>query len=45
MLDDNLWTKRGISAVTGATLSANSITQEVRKTLSVFKIMILKKGE
>jgi len=45
VLDDNLWTKRGISAVTGATLSANSITQEVRKTLSVFKIMILKKGE
>ncbi|MBI3584144.1 MAG: FMN-binding protein [Nitrospinae bacterium] len=45
VLDDNLWTKRGISAVTGATLSANSITQEVRKTLSVFKIMILKKGD
>ncbi len=43
VLDDNLWHKRGISAVTGATLSANGITQEVRKALSVFKIMILKK--
>jgi hypothetical protein len=45
VLDDTLWTKRGISAVTGATLSANGITQEVRKTLSVFQIMILKKGD
>jgi Na+-translocating ferredoxin:NAD+ oxidoreductase RnfG subunit len=45
VLDDNLWIKRGIRAITGATLSANSITQEVRKTLSVFNIMILKKGD
>lgn len=45
VLDDTLWTKRGISAVTGATLSANGITQEVRKALSVFQIMILKKGD
>lgn len=45
VLDDTLYHKRGISALTGATLSANGITQEVRKTLSVFKIMILKKGE
>jgi len=44
VLDDTLWTKRGISAVTGATLSANGITQEVRKALAVFQIMILKKG-
>lgn len=45
VLDDNLWTKRGISAVTGATLSANGITQEVRKALAVFQIMILKKED
>ena len=45
VLDDNLWIKRGISAVTGATLSANGITQEVRKALAVFQIMILKKGD
>ncbi len=44
VLDDNLWHKRGISAVTGATLSANGITQEVRKALAIFRIMILKKG-
>jgi hypothetical protein len=43
VLDDALWTKRGISAITGATLSANGITQEVRKSLAVFQIMILKK--
>lgn len=45
VLDDNLWTRRGISAVTGATLSANGITQEVRKALAVFQIMILKKED
>ena len=45
VLDDNLWHKRGISAMTGATLSANGITQEVRKALAVFQIMILKKGD
>lgn len=28
-------------AVTGATMSVNEITREVRKVLSVFKIMIL----
>ena len=46
VLDDSLWPKRGIHAVAGATLSVNGITQEVRKTLAVFKVMILKdKGE
>lgn len=43
VLDDTLWPKRGIRAVSGATLSVNSITQEVRKALAVFQVMILKK--
>lgn len=41
-LDDTLWPKRGIRAVAGATLSVNGITQEVRKALAVFEVMILK---
>ncbi|MDO8734082.1 MAG: FMN-binding protein, partial [Elusimicrobiota bacterium] len=40
ILNDELWPKKGIDAVTGATISVNSITQEVRKILAVFKIMI-----
>jgi hypothetical protein len=39
ILDDNLWPKRGLTAISGATLSVHAITQEVRKTLSVFKII------
>ncbi len=42
VLDDALWAKRGISAVTGATLSANGITQEVRKVLAIFQEMVIK---
>lgn len=42
-LDNNLWPKRGISAVSGATLSVNGITAEVRKILSIFEIKILDK--
>lgn len=38
ILNDELWPKRGIDAVTGATISVNSITQEVRKVLAVFKV-------
>lgn len=41
VLDNNLWPKRGISAVSGATLSVNGITAEVRKILSIFEIKIL----
>lgn len=44
ILDDSLWPKRGVSAVSGATLSVNGITGEVRKVLSVFEIKILGKG-
>lgn len=40
ILGDELWPRRGISAVTGATLSVNGITQEVRKILAVFKVMV-----
>lgn len=43
VLDNNLWPKRGISAVSGATLSVNEITAEVRKILSIFEIKILDK--
>ena len=44
ILDNELWPRRGISAVTGATLSVNGITQEIRKVLAVFKIMVIKEG-
>ena len=43
VLDNNLWPKRGISAVSSATLSVNGITAEVRKILSIFEIKILDK--
>ena len=42
VLDDALWPKRGIRAVSGATLSVNGITQEIRKALAVFQLMLLK---
>jgi hypothetical protein len=44
ILDNELWPRRGIIAVTGATLSVNGITQEIRKVLAVFKIMVIKEG-
>lgn len=44
LLDENLWPRRGIKAVSGATLSANAITQEVRKVLAVFEVMIIIKN-
>lgn len=40
-LDDSLWPRRGVQAVTGATMSVNGITQEVRKVLAVFRLMII----
>jgi len=42
VLDNRLMPKRGISTVSGATLSVNSITAEVRKILAIFKIKIQK---
>ena len=41
VLDDTFFPKRGIVAVSGATLSVNGITQEIRKALAVFQIMII----
>lgn len=43
-LDEGLFPKRGISAVSGATLSVNGITAEVRKILAIFEIKIQKGG-
>jgi len=45
ILNDELWPKKGIDAVTGATISVNTITQEIRNILAVFKIMVLMEDE
>lgn len=42
ILGDSLMPKRGISPVSGATLSVNGLTAEVRMILAIFKIKILK---
>lgn len=42
-LDDTLWPRRGIHAVTGATMSVNGITREVRMVLAVFELMIIER--
>lgn len=39
-LDDNLWLKRGVQNIVGATLSANAITTSVRRVLATFSIAI-----
>ncbi len=44
-LDDDLWLKRGINAISGATMSANGIIREVRKVLAVFKVAILEEKD
>ncbi len=44
-LNDDLWLKRGINAISGATMSANGIIREVRKVLAIFKIAILEKKD
>ena len=41
-LDDQLWVRRGISAVSGATMTAEGLTREIRKVLAVFELKILK---
>jgi hypothetical protein len=41
--DDELRLRKGISGISGATLSAEGIVREVRKLLAVFKVTILKK--
>ena len=37
---DDLWLKRGIPAIAGATLSAQSATETVRRTLALFDIVV-----
>lgn len=44
MLDDELWVKRGIQAISGATLSAHSITSGVRRLLATFQIAVPKEN-
>ena len=44
VLDDELWPKKGIDAVTGATMSVNGLTQEARMILAVFGVMIKDKA-
>lgn len=39
VLDNRLWPKRDIHAVTGATMSVNSITMEVRKVLAIYEVV------
>lgn len=44
-LDDDLRLKRGIDAISGATLSAQGIISEARKVLAIFNITIQQKNE
>ena len=39
VLDNRLWPKRDIHAVTGATMSVYSITMEVRKVLAIYEVV------
>jgi len=43
-LSDDLWLKRGIHSISGATLSAQAITEGVRRTLAIFQIAVAKDG-
>jgi hypothetical protein len=40
-LDDQLWVRRGINAVSGATMTVEGLTREIRKALAVFELKIL----
>ena len=42
-LDNELWVKRGIRNITGATLTTQAITEGVRKILALFEVAV-KKG-
>jgi len=42
ILDDNLWPKRDIHNITGATLSVQAITNGVRKMLAIYQVAIAK---
>lgn len=41
-LDKELWVKRGIRNITGATLTAQAVTGEIRRILAFFEIAIKK---
>jgi hypothetical protein len=41
-LSDNLWVKRGIPNITGATLSSQAITRGTRKALALFELVAAK---
>ena len=42
-LDDKLRVKSGISAISGASITAEGITREIRRLLATFELMVLKK--
>ncbi len=42
ILSDELWPKRNIHNITGATLSVHAITQGVRKMLAIYEVAIVK---
>mgnify|MGYP001594216282 CR=1 FL=1 len=44
-LDDKLRVKRGISAISGASMTAEGITRAVRNILAIFELKILRKDE
>lgn len=41
-LNESLWIKRDIQAITGATLSAYGLTREIRRVLAIFELKIMK---
>ncbi len=41
-LNSDLWLKRGVQNIVGATLSAQSVTEGVRRLLSTFEVAIPK---
>ena len=43
-LDENLWVKRGIRNVAGATLTTQAITEAVRRILATFQVVIQPKA-
>ncbi|MGH7454008.1 MAG: FMN-binding protein, partial [bacterium] len=44
LLNDNLWPRRDIHNITGATLTTQAITQGVRKMLAIFQVAVPKNG-
>jgi hypothetical protein len=43
LLNDNLWPRRDIHNITGATLTTQAITQGVRRMLAIFQVAVPKK--